>query len=725
MLDYIVPILASIIIQSFINSTPQLTMTPTEAFSNTVSVEVNGKKNSRVFVNGVEVAIIEEDGHVIIDLDTSGADGSKDFEITLHDNANHISKTLSFSLEKTAITRKDAIKLLRQAAFVSDESHIDYIMANGEKAWINDQLNTISDEDDLTDEKYGYLESMTRFLNKNNNDLYPSSLYTNPAAYPEVKDSQRLKIFNRSIWWEKALHNEDQLRQRVAYALSQLIVVGKEGSSHLGMRGEGAAHYYDILVKHAFGNYGDLLKEVSVNPIMADYLTYVASSKDNNITGTAPDENYARELMQLFSVGLYELNDDGTKKLDDEDFPIPTYTQDDVSEMARVFTGWALSSNDYRTHYEDGTRIKLNRNNSYSDTHNYAHSFILPIRDEFAGEYHDYESKTILGQIISSGLTPKEDIKAAVDILMANDNIGPHVCRELINRLVTSNPTPQYMSDVVSVFNDNGKGEKGDLKATIREILTHSEARNVSLSNTYGKVDEFMLLTTHYLSSLNVKALPLFYYLGTEMKDTYWFTPDTQYYHQVPLKAPSVFNFYSPEYIPNDASFSDIGLVAPEFEIRTNNGLIAFANYISYNLNQDKYKYAQNSKFTDIATWAREKKINNGSYGGLYIDTTKIYKKFSMFVDGDEERKFLNLNDNSTANSKVISIKGNEAIVNLIDYLDNHFTGGMMTQEYKDELKRHLATSSVGKNYIGVQAMNIVETAIRGIIMSPAYMVIK
>ena len=714
---------------NFTMSTPELTSTPEATYRDSYSVEVNGKENSRVFLNGVEVATLEYNGKVIIDLNTSGAYGTtKEFQISLKNANNQETQTLEFSIDKVEakISRQKAIKLLRQASFGSYEAQIDDVMVRGEEAWIDKQLNMIGDLDKLDDKKFGYLESMTRFLHKNDPYTYPKSLFSNPFdAYPETTDSLRLSVFNRSIWWQKAFHNEDQLRQRVAYALSQLVVVSRDGSGHLGFRGEAAAHYYDILVEHSFGNYGDLLLDVSMNATMADYLTFLGSSKENNETGTAPDENYARELMQLFSVGLYELNDDGTKKLDDEDFPIPTYTQDDVSEMARVFTGWALSSNDYRTHYEDGTRIKLNRNNSYSDTHNYAHSFILPIRDEFAGEYHDYESKTILGQIISSGLTPKEDIKAAVDILMANDNIGPHVCRELINRLVTSNPTPQYMSDVVSVFNDNGKGEKGDLKATIREILTHSEARNVSLSNTYGKVDEFMLLTTHYLSSLNVKALPLFYYLGTEMKDTYWFTPDTQYYHQVPLKAPSVFNFYSPEYIPNDASFSDIGLVAPEFEIRTNNGLIAFANYISYNLNQDKYKYAQNSKFTDIATWAREKKINNGSYGGLYIDTTKIYKKFSMFVDGDEERKFLNLNDNSTANSKVISIKGNEAIVNLIDYLDNHFTGGMMTQEYKDELKRHLATSSVGKNYIGVQAMNIVETAIRGIIMSPAYMVIK
>ncbi len=611
--------------------------------------------------------------------------------------------------------RLNALKLLRQAAFTSDEEHISYIMKNGEEAWIDKQLNIAGDLDRADDKKYGYLESMTRFLHKSDPVTYPETLFNNPfSAYPETVDSLRLKIFNRSIWWQKALHNEDQLRQRIAYALSQLVVVSKEGSGHLTFRGEAAAHYYDILVKHSFGNYGDLLKEVSMNASMADYLTFLASSKADTVKGTAPDENYARELMQLFSVGLYELNNDGTKKLNNG-FPVPVYTQDDVSEMARVFTGWSLSSN----HYE------IKRNSNYTDTHNYAHSFILPIRSFNAGEFHDFETKMILGKIIPADLTPEEDMKAAIDILMANDNIGPHVCRELINRLVTSNPTPDYMSDVVAVFNDNGSGEKGDLKATIKEILTHTEARDTSSSTTFGKVDEYMLLTTHYLSSLNVKSLPLFYYLGTEMKDSYWFTPDTQYYHQVPLAAPSVFNFYSPEYVPNDADFSDTGLVAPEFEIRTNNGLISFANFISFNLNHDKYGYAQNSNFTDMTAWAKEKKITNGSFAGLYIDNTAIYEQFSIFVDGDKECKFLNLNDDSAPNSKILSDKGVEAIVKLIDYLDNHFTGGVMTQEYKDELKRHLLTSSYGKNVIGSQAKNIVETAIRAIIMSPSYMVIK
>ncbi|RLC28453.1 MAG: hypothetical protein DRH37_09470, partial [Deltaproteobacteria bacterium] len=517
----------------------------------------------------------------------------------------------------------------------------------------------------------------------------------------------------------------------------QLIVVGLEGSSHLGMRGEGGAHYYDILAKHAFGNYGDLLKEVSVNPIMADYLTYVASSKDNNVTGTAPDENYARELMQLFSVGLYELNDDGTKVLDGNNLPTPIYTQDDVSEMARVFTGWALSSDNYEE----------KKNTDYHNNQTYQHSYIMEIRDDFASEYHDFESKTVLKKTISAGLTPKEDIDRAIDILMENKNTGPHICRELINRLVTSNPSKKYMKDVVGVFNSGkynkkGSGRKGDLKVTIEAILTHDEARKTSF-NTKGKVDEFMLLTTHYLSSLNVKPLPEMSYTGTidnlttVMEDVYWFTPETQYYYQVPLEAPSVFNFYSPEYVPNDASFSNTGLVAPEFEQRTYNGLIAFSNYIYFNLKQDRYIYeyvdTQKSNnpttFTNMTDWVRTdgNKINQTSFSGLYIDTTAIYKKFSMFVDGNESLEFYNLNAGTEAQGgeKALSENGKEAVVELIEYLDMHFTGGITPQEYKDTLAQHLYTTQSSRNNIMRQASNIVGTAIRAIIMSPSYMVIK
>ncbi len=445
-------------------------------------------------------------------------------------------------LEITPVSRKEAIKLLRQASFTSYEKDIAFIEQNGANIWIEKQLNTIGDLDNKSDDKYGFLESMTRFLNKHDPATYPTTLFNDPfSSYPETQESNRWRIFERSIWWQKALHNEDQLRQRVAYALSQVLVLSKADSGHLNDRGEAAAHYYDILLEHAFGNYGDLLKKVSMNASMADYLTFLASSKADEKLGTAADENYARELMQLFSIGLYELNNDGTKKLNAKGLPIAIYTQEDVSQMARVFTGWALSSNNYEITYKEDGRKVMNRNNIYKDTHNYVHSFILPIRSFNNGEYHDYGEKKILNETIPAGLTPKEDIYKAIDILMENPNIAPHICRELINRLVTSNPTAQYMSRVVSVFNDNGSGEKGDLKATVRAILTDVEARENSSLVSYGKVDEYVVLTTHYLSSLHVKPLPVIYYQNkgdstfTEIENRYWLTFDTQYFHQLPF----------------------------------------------------------------------------------------------------------------------------------------------------------------------------------------------
>ena len=722
MLDYIVPIItAAIMAHNFTSSTPELTSVPDATYKDSYTVEVNGKENSRVFLNGIEVATLKSDGKVYIDLNTSGAYGTtKDFQISLKNKNNQETQALIFSIDKVQaqISRLKAIKLLRQASFTSHETQIEEVMIRGEDAWIDKQLATVGDLDVIDDKKFGYLESMTRFLHKSDPATYPESLFADPySAFPETPDGLRLKVFNRSIWWQKALHNEDQLRQRVAYALSQILVVGQEGSGHLGFRGEAAAHYYDILVEHAFGNYGELLKDISMNATMADYLTFIASSKENNETGIAPDENYARELMQLFSVGLYELNDDGTRELGADKFPIPTYTQDDVSEMARVFTGWALSSN----HYE------ITKNTKYDNIQNYMHSFILPIRSFNDGEFHDDGEKTVLGETIEAGLTPEGDIDRAIEILMANKNIGPHVCRELINRLVTSNPTPEYMSRVVAKFNNNGNGVKGDLKATIKAILIDDEARLASSSVYYGKVDEYMLLTTHYLSSLNVKPYPIIHYLDTEMEDTYWFTPETLYYHQVPLGASSVFNFYSPEYVPNDISFTKDGLVAPEFEQRTSDELMSFENFLSFILRQNKYEYKyidtlDGSEFIDMLTWAQNHKVSHANFQGLYIDTTNFYEEFSMFVDGDKERRFDNLNDSAT---KTVSEHGKVAIGKLVDYLDNHFTGGTMPKDYKDELTAYLQTSNLHTNRIHFQAQNIVKSAIRAIIMSPSYMVLK
>jgi hypothetical protein len=401
--------------------------------------------------------------------------------------------------------------------------------------------------------------------------------------------------------------------------------------------------------------------------------------------------------MQLFTVGLYELNNDGTKKLGENGSPIPIYTQDDVSEMARVFTGFSLGG------------VVGFRATKYADSHHYAHNWLLPIRVRAEhAKYHDTGTKTVLGQTIAGGLSPEEGIDRAIDILMANNNMAPHVCRSLITRLVTSNPTPDYMTRVVDVFNDNGDGVKGDLKATIRAILTDPEARETSTSTSFGKVDEYNLVATHYMSVLKVKAPTIRKIAGIDFENAYWLTPNTQYYNQMAMNARSVFNFYSPEHVPSDPDFSSGNFVAPEFELRTNNELISFSNWIPFTLKRNSND-----------NWAKE-----GNFHGLVLDLTEIKEYFSMQVDGNTSREFYNLNERKNGfDQRRVGEHGKIAIDKLIDYLDNLLMGGIMPDYDKTQLKEHLLTANVQVKY--GQADNIVSRAIQGIIMSPSYMVLK
>lgn len=625
--------------------------------------------------------------------------------------------------------RAKAIKLLRQASFVSNEGNISYIIDNGYESWIDNQLSIVGDLDNNTDTKYGYLESLLRFLNTTDPTRYPTSIITDPYNnLEEYPDSSRLAIFSNSIWWQKALHNEDQLRQRVAYALSQLLVVSKESPAGgaLNMRGEALAHYYDILVEYSFGNYHDLLKEITLSPAMPYYLTFIGSSKENNVTGTAPDENYARELMQLFTIGLYELNIDGTKKLGSGGNPIPTYTQDDVSELAKVFTGW-----DWQSRKVKGDQGFYHT--SYGSTNYYAHSLVVPVK--FNSDYHEYSAKTVLGETISAGLDGEADIDRVIEILMTNPNMAPHVSRHLIMRLVTSNPTPNYIQRVAQVFNNNGQGVKGDLKATVRAILMDPEARGINQVANFGKVEEFTLVTTHFLSTFNVKPLPFFTFsmkstpgVSSRFENTYWFNPTTQFYPQSALKADSVFNFYSPEFVPSDSYFANNSLVSPEMEIRTNNSMIGFSKMFFVLFNYEKYRMINlglynPSNATTMLEWTTNANPTSGGFKHLYLDLTDLYEYFEMQVDGDNDGDFLNLNSTQTGHKQETGTIGVEATSKLVDYLYNRMIGGTMPADYKSELMNHL--ESINSHDKPKKAEKIIRTIIRIIATSPLYMVIK
>jgi len=381
-----------------------------------------------------------------------------------------------------------------------------------------------------------------------------------------------------SIWWEYALHAPDQLRQRVAFALSEIMVVSDVNDltywQPLGM-----AEYYDNLARGAFGNFRTLLEDVSKSPVMGMYLSHLQNQRADPEHHTRPDENYAREVLQLFTIGLWHLNMDGTLMLDDSNQPIPTYDQDVVVEFARVFTGWNFSD-------------------AYEwDTYPWEEFVYLPMEPynqpwpwERDGGYHDREEKHLLAYPVE-GVSPNQwpravlpalqegedaqiDMTRALDVIFYHPNVGPFICHQLIQRLVTSNPTPEYIGRVASIFNDNGHGVRGDMLAVVRAILLDQEARtgHITHRETFGKLREPLLRLTQFWRAFDAHPLgggpiPNYY-------SSYWLA-------QAAMRAPSVFNFFRPDYHP-PGEISDAHLVAPEFQITNETFVNRTANIMLY-----------------------------------------------------------------------------------------------------------------------------------------------
>jgi uncharacterized protein (DUF1800 family) len=376
-------------------------------------------------------------------------------------------------------------------------------------------------------------------------------------------------------WWMHTVgpNATDPLRQRVAFALSQIFVIS-DAHDILYREPIGMTNYYDMLVKGAFGNMRDLLLNVTMHPCMGTYLSHLKNRRMDAESGSFPDENYAREIMQLFSIGLWMLNEDGTLKLDSQGRPIPTYDNQTISNMARVFTG--LSFGGPQSH-----------KGFLWPTENWVH----PMR--MWDEYHDLEPKTLLNGVVlpartasspDTGAAGMADVRAAVDCLFNHPNTAPFLSRQLIQRLVTSNPSPQYVGRVAAKFINNGSGVRGDMKAIIKAILLDPEARSPSMlgSETFGKLREPYLRTIALAKAFNARSNSGIYDVGN--------LSDVLY--QQPLASPSVFNFFRPNFSPA-GPINDAGLVAPEFQVV--NALTSFAtpNYFNHAIRHGFDRFGQ------------------------------------------------------------------------------------------------------------------------------------
>lgn len=424
-------------------------------------------------------------------------------------------------------TQTDAARFLRQATYGATNADINYVQQNGYDAWLNNQFNT---------PQTSMYALLTSWQNQGQS-IYKDQMW--------------------SAWWAMTCLSPDQLRQRVNFALNELFVVSIN-SSDLDSKLFGMAHYYDTLGKDAFGNYRDVLMDMTLDPCMGLYLTMRGNVKANPAAGTLPNENYAREIMQLFSVGLNKLQPDGTLMLDTNGLPIPTYSQADVQGMARVFTGWDYHQSGAITEYPTPNVIDQ--------------MTLIPAR-------HETGSKSILnGVTIPAGQDGNVDLQQAIDTVFNHPNVGPFICRQLIQKLVCSNPSPAYVYRVAKVFANNGSGVRGDMKAVIRAILKDYEARSSTMltQQGFGKLNEPMLRVAAVMRGFNAYSSG-----GQHM----WYCDITDAdLGQSAMYAVSVFNFYMPGYI-QPGPLAQAGLVAPEFQITNETTSMTVQNFLRNGIN--------------------------------------------------------------------------------------------------------------------------------------------
>lgn len=439
----------------------------------------------------------------------------------------------------------DVTRFLAQASFGPTEDEIKSLYeSDGDFAtWIDEQITAPN----------------TSILEAFDDHMRDAGL--DPLNKRDLELDWQKRMLLSDILWERFVHGEDQLRQRVAFALSQIFVIS-DLSDALFNDARGVANYHDVMTQHAFGNYRDLLEAVTLNPTMGEYLSMVRNEKADLVRNIRPDENFAREMMQLFTIGLVELNDDGTQRSDEGGNVIPTYDQNITKAFASVFTGWIYGNAPYWY---------------WTDWFN--ESTVLPMKPFEA--YHDTQSKTLLnGEILPAGQTAQQDLTAALDNVFSHPNVAPFISKQLIQRLVTSNPSPDYVQRVSGVFNNNGRGEKGDLEAVVRAILLDSEARTRSpeTTATFGKVKEPILKFTSLMRAFDVEASqPLTDDTMVERETIRFFWPGYDY-GQRPYGAPSVFNFYRPDYKPTAIS-ATYDVVSPELQILNEKNITAMSNW--------------------------------------------------------------------------------------------------------------------------------------------------
>lgn len=433
---------------------------------------------------------------------------------------------------------QEAARFLLQAQFSASPGEIAALRSTTYARWLEAQFNappSVSGWEWLNERGYADVNSATAY--------YDNSY---PGDY---------------MIWHQLMQSPDGVRKRVALALSEILVVSLTGLD-FSWRSHGIAWYWDQLVANAFGNYRNLLQDVTLNAAMGYYLNTRGNQKENPATGRQPDENYAREVMQLMTIGLAQLNADGTPQRDGAGKPLDSYTQSDVTNLARVFTGY-----DYDQSQNSPAVVPGSTRTVPSTTFTRLPMALNESR-------HSTLAASFLGTTIPAGTSGAAALKTALDTLFNHPNVGPFIGKQLIQRLVTSNPSPGYVSRVAAAFN-NSAGVRGDMRAVVRAILLDDEARApAGLSQPgFGKLREPMLRFVQWGRTFGLASARGSWKIGN-LSD-----PGSRL-GQSPLRSPSVFNFFRPGYVPPSTALAANGAVAPEFQLVNESSVGGYLNFM-------------------------------------------------------------------------------------------------------------------------------------------------
>ena len=475
----------------------------------------------------------------------------------------------------TAAELNAASAFASKATFGMPYEDIVMIAETGHEAWLDEQLAL---------EPTSHLEFADELVRRRD-----------AGEFKPADDGILLTItFWRGTWWNRAMTAPDQVQQRVAYALSQIFVVSD--IDILRDNPPALTSYMDVLLEGSTGNFRDLLLNVALHPAMGIYLSHVNNRKADPENNVFPDENFAREVMQLFSIGLFELNEDATHKRDADGNLIPTYDSEDIREYAKIFTGLSYS----------GPNAWFGRWRPY---------FREPM--QMFENHHSPGPKHLLGGVVvPEGQTGMDDIEMAIDSLFNHPNVGPFIGRQLIQRMTTSNPSAAYIQRVTDAFNGETTGVRGDMKAVIKAILLDPEVTNPANPYTFGKMREPVLRLAALARQFNAECEDgLFYNNGYTMN-----------YHgqQHPLNAPSVFNFYSPFHSPAGA-LAENNLVAPELQITTATTVINMVNLIDLGMFHDDTLFSPSEPF-------KPTNININDYAEMADDADALIDRLDIVM---------------------------------------------------------------------------------------------